>query len=83
MNVSLEDQSLVSIRTAVRITCVDGNQFEMPAVDNIDVANFMAGVKGVGWIGNQHWFVVYDAILWATKVVYRGEAVNVEGMVRQ
>lgn len=84
MTASLEDLSQTSKRTAVRFTCVDGNQFEMPAVDNIDVSAFMCGVKANGWIGTPDWFLVYDAIVWATKVVYVGStAVSVEGMVKQ
>lgn len=84
MNASLEDLSQVNVRTGIRITCVDGNQFEMPVPNNTDVTQFMGGVKGNGFIGCQHWYVNYDAIIWAVRVVYHDNNVaHVEGMTKQ
>lgn len=83
MTASLDVPSLSSKRTFLRVTCVDGNQFEMPAVEHIDVTQFMAGVKANGFLGTPTWFVVYDSIIWAVKITYMGQDVSTEGMVKQ
>lgn len=63
---------------------VDGNSFELPATDNVNVANFMGTIKTRGGVGTEHWYLVYDAILWAVRVEYHAEVASpVEGMVRQ
>lgn len=84
MSVNFDDLSQPVRRTFIQVMCADGNCFEIPATDDVDVSNFMSGVKARGYIGTGNWFVVYEAILWAAKVVYTASGVSsVEGMVKQ
>lgn len=83
MTASLDAPSLSSKRTFLRIATVDGNFFTLPAVDDIDVTNFMSGVKANQWLGTPDWFMPYEAILWVVKVIHAGDAMNTEGMVKQ
>lgn len=87
MNASLDAPSLKSTdyRTFIRVCCADGNQFELPAVNGIDVGAFMASIKAHGFIGHANWFVHYDAIVWAIKVIYRDDSpeAQIVGMTKQ
>lgn len=84
MIANLEDLSQSNKRTFVHIMSVDGNSFELPATDDINVANFMGTIKTRGGVGNENWYLVYDAILWICKVQYNAAVASpVEGMVRQ
>lgn len=85
MIASLEGPSLLTNdkRVVIQIMCADGNTFEMPVVEGLSVSNFMGQVKANGCVGTDNWFVVYDAILWAVRVVYTGQSVvSTEGMAR-
>lgn len=84
MNASLEDLSLSSRRVFVQIMTLDGNTFDMPATEDVHIANFMGGVKSRGGVGNENWYVPYGSILWVAKIQYNAVgAASVDGMVRQ
>lgn len=83
MIASLEDLSQTDSRSFVQIMTVDGNTFELPATPDLNISNFMGNVKARGYVGNENWFVVYDAIIWAVKVTYTGAASPTTGMTRQ
>lgn len=84
MIASLDDLSQTSKRTFIQIMSVDGNMFDLPATDDINVSMFMASAKARGCVGNENWYIVYDAILWVAKIQYNAAgAASVEGMVKQ
>ena len=62
------------VKTFIRIVIRDGSFFELPATSTVDVGQFIATAKAVGYIAHKNWYVPYDSVLWAGRVDYRPTA---------